>query len=166
MEEFKKLLSDLQINKYRNSLSIISLNQKLYNRERNNFYKMFKNIHSKKKLIDDKIYLKIKNYYKNEKFNDIYIYYKKFNIFLNLKSEYKYHKAISKKKANLKTILYLCSVVIEIDLLNIYQKLNYILKVNDYLIINFNENNIDYETKKIALTLFYKEKELIRKLEN
>ena len=60
MEEFKKLLSDLQINKYRNSLSIISLNQKLYNRERNNFYKMFKNIHSKKKLIDDKIYLKIK----------------------------------------------------------------------------------------------------------
>ena len=56
----------------------------------------------------------------------------------------------SKKLANLKTILYLGKITKDIKSINIYQKLNFILKINDYFILNFNPQNVDKETINIA----------------
>ena len=164
MKNLKKTLFKLHNNKYRNSLSDFKNLNIRYFKERDKFYKDIKNLNFKNIVSKDKILLKLEKYVYNKQYKNIMIYYHKFNIFLNLKSNYCYHRANTNKDANMKTILYLCKFVSGSNIINIFQELNFLLKVNDLFIIKYNTETIDNEIKKVALFLYKKETAILKKL--
>ena len=166
MKELKEIIKKLQETKYQNSLIEFSQIEKKYIIQRDMFYNSIKHKKFSKVLEKDNLFFKLREYNRERKINTILKYYKKFNIFLNLRSRYKYHKPISKKSANLNTILYLCKLIIDMKKLNFYQNLNYLLKVNDYFILNFDKRHVDNETINLALSLYLREKKMISILAN
>lgn len=166
MENLKKILIKLHKNRYQNSLSDFQKLNIGYFEERVRFYEEIKNFNSRNIVRKDKILLKLENYFYNNQYKNLMIYYNKFNIFLNLKSSYRYHRSNTNKDANLKTILYLCKFITGSNLINIFQKLNFLLKVNDLFVIKYETETIDNEIKKIALFLYKKETQILKKLSN
>lgn len=164
MKKLNSIIRELQASKYKNSLEDFLINEKYYMENKSFFYNDLKLKIFDNKIISDDLYLKLKKYKKKNEEDKILIYYKKFNIFLNLKSKYANHKSVNLKNANLKTILFLCKITLQVKKLNVYQRLNYLLKVNDYFILNYKPRQIDNETKLLALFLFEKEKNYIKRI--
>lgn len=68
--------------------------------------------------------------------------YKKFSVHLSLKKNYsKNLKKTTNKKTKLNTYIYLGFIFTRINFLNKVQELNFLLKLNDLIILNYNKIN-------------------------
>jgi|MDTC01.2.fsa_nt_gb hypothetical protein len=75
----------------------------------------------------------------------IYIFYKKFSVNLKLKSKYSYRfKKINNSNTKIDSYIYLASLIIRLPNINIYQKLNTLLKLNDISLLNSSKIKKNY----------------------
>ena len=106
MKKLKEIIRHFHNNKYKNSLYDFELNKKIYNKEKDIFYEKLQRSKFDNKLTEDPIYFLLKKYFINKDLTCLFIYYKKFNIFLSLKSDYKKHRAATKKKKQILKLYY------------------------------------------------------------
>ena len=158
MKKLKLIINRLYKTKYQNSLFFFEKNKTTYFSEKETFYNELFNTHFNFYATDDDLLIQLKKYVRNNDDDNLLIFYKKFCVNLNLRKKYLNKKAITKKFANIKTVIYLAYNIIKIRSLNNILKLNFVIKVNDYFIINYNKNDIDEETRNMVLKLFKYEK--------
>jgi hypothetical protein len=154
-----KALENLIFYKYQNSFLKENTLIKIYKKKKEILLSNFKlNLpnkkYKKKNYFDTQEYLvsllKKKKLTKKEMRN-IYLFYEKFSIHLSLKKSYK--KNLTKKnnvKTNFTTYIFLAVLVLKLKKINHYQKLNFLLKVNDISLLNFKKlgNNEKYFFQK------------------
>ena len=138
-----------------------------------NYRKIFlKNILRKNnqvKTYKDSTFEKLKTLYQKDlnthDQNKILKYYRKFEVNLALKKNYddKFKKQ-SNLETNLNSYIYLGLLLTKCKILNIYHKLNCILKILDK--ISFNEKKINYIDKNSLIKLIKIENYLIKEIRN
>lgn len=169
MIEYLKLAKLNIKSKYQNSFFSSNI-LKHYYRNRNEFKKEIKNLNSKIQINkDDKTFFYLKNLYQNKQAKQnnkkIYIFYKKFETNLSLKKQYNLnYKKITNLNTSNQSYIYLGLLILKLKNLNIFQKLNSLLKINDILIINKKKiRNID---SQLMQKLINKEINLFNKINN
>ena len=167
-----KLILDLRKKKYQNSLikkndiqSLIRIKNQIIFLE----HKKSRNFKFTAKDKNDKVYSDLVRIYNKKNLSSyekkyVFALYKKYNVNLQLKK--KYNKNFI-KKTNLKTsfasYIYLSLIIRENNDVNILQLLNFILKINDHLLINYQKikkNNLFF----LYIKSLKKEKSLIDRL--
>jgi hypothetical protein len=167
MNEYKKNIKFLIKNKYREA-----------NYHNKNFLDDFKSFREyfKKEIIkkpfqlklntkEDTTLLELKNYFETKKYNQarIELYFKKFEVNFKLKSKYnKDLKLLTNKETCFQSYIYLGHLIVELKRIDIFQKLNIILKILDKLSIN--KKKYKYYNIPLLLQLLKIEEKLINKI--
>lgn len=146
---FIDFLYDIRFNKYKNIL----FNQKNYI-QRVKFLRDLKEINFKTNFESNIHVCKSCNFFSKILTNkkNFFKFYKKFNTHLNLKSLYNSRfVAISNKNACLKSYLIFSKELFKYKNINLIQKLNTILKINDIIILTIFNKDYDkaYHEKKL-----------------
>ena len=140
----------------------------------NNFRKYRKSLlyNSKKKLnysncINDDTLEKLKKIYNlkssSKQQNKILIYYKKFEINLALKKKYDHqYKKLTNKETNYNSYIYLGLLVFNSKSLNLFHKLNCILKILDK--VSINESSFRILNYKLFIKLLKIENKLLKRI--
>ena len=169
MNEYKRNIKLLIKNKYREA--------KYHNINFLNDFKSFREYFKKeiiKKLFklkfnskDDATFFELKNYFETKKYNQARIesYYKKFEVNFKLKSKYdKDLKLLTNKETCFQSYVYLGHLIVKLKRIDIFQKLNIILKILDKLSVN--KKKYKYYDKSLLLKLIKIEEKLINKILN
>tara|TARA_Y100000591_G_C21544956_1_gene550780 strand:- start:49 stop:567 length:519 start_codon:yes stop_codon:yes gene_type:complete len=99
----------------------------------------FKNQNNISDKINTELFLK-KSLFKNTSKKICFKLYQKFSVHLSLKAEYsKKLIKISNKKTNFESYIYLGFLIKKFDFLNAAQELNFLLKINDICLLNYNK---------------------------
>lgn len=165
---YKIFIKNCIKNNYKNKTSFDKSLIKKFKKYRNNFFqnsikaKFEKNIYK-----HDDTYKKLKKIYnfKSQKKQSMRIlnYYKKFEINLVLKSKYDYkYKKLTNRETNYNSYIYLGLMVYSCKSLNIYHKLNCILKILDK--ISVEEVNFKILNYKLFVKLLELENKLLKKI--
>ena len=165
-------------NLYKENINILIKNKyREANYHDRNFYKDFYNFRNyfKKKIkkqlfnknIDQKdtTYKELKIFFEKKKFNEkkIESYYKKFEVNFKLKKRYnKDLKVLTKKETSFQSYIYLGLLIIRLKRIDIYQKLNIILKILDKLTVS--KKQYRYLNYSLLLELLLIEEKLIKKI--
>jgi len=167
MNEYKRNINSLIKNQYREA----KYHDKKILNDFINFREYFKKkinkkpsqlIISKKK---DATLFELKKYFETKKYNQnrIESFYKKFEVNLRLKSKYnKKLKLLTNKETSFQSYIYLGHLVVKLKRIDIFQKLNIILKILDKLSVN--EKKYKYYDFFLLLKLLKIEEKLINKI--
>ena len=162
------ILKKLYKQRYQNIYLNLPNTKKLFNKRKKLYNKIYKiktqhQIKTKEKLdwTSKYFFFLLTKKIKKKDRDKIFLYYKKYSVFLNLKKKYD-KKLIKKtnKEMNLQGYIYFANLINKINRIDKIQKLNCILKINDYILINYNKikSNLD---KKLYLKSLQNEKKLI-----
>ena len=167
MNQYKKNIKSLIINKYREAdyhdrkfLSDFKKFREYFKKEIINQIP-FTHIQEKK----DKTFLELKKYFESKKYNikRIEAFYKKFEVNLMLKQNYNKKLILLTKKETLpQSYIYLGHLVVKLKRIDIFQKLNIILKILDKL--SLNKNYYKYYNGPLLIKLIQIEQKLIKKI--
>ena len=169
MNDYKKNLKFFIKNKYREAV----YHNKNFLNEFFNYRSQFEK-KIKKQSFDlnestkkDLTYFNLKNCFEKKTINqnEIEIFYKKFEFNFQLKEKYdKRYFSLSKNETSLKTYIYLGHLILKLKRIDIFQKLNIILKILDKLSIN--EEKYKYYNYLLTKNLIKKERDIIKKILN
>lgn len=167
MNQYKKNIKLFIKNKYREA--------KYHDQ---NFLKDFKNFREyfkreiKKKAIQcknnkqkDTTLFELKNYFEKKKYSQSRIesFYKKFEVNFQLKERYsKNLKLLTKKETSFQSYIYLGHLILKLKRIDIFQKLNIILKILDKLSVG--KKKYKYYDSSLVLKLLRIEEKLIKKI--
>ena len=105
------------------------------------------------------------NYFKKKFIKKIKIYYKKFEVNLSLRKKYNQKNLkLSNEETFIETYVLLGLLIIDLKSINLYQKINCILKICDKVLLK--KKNQSYLNKKEILKLLNWEIKVIRKIAN
>jgi len=167
MNQYKKNIKSLIKNKYKEA----DYHNKKFLSDFRNFREFFrKKITRKSTSIQinekmDKTLIELKKYYQNKEFNNkrIESFYKKFEVNLKLKQIYdKKFFLLTKKETSYQSYIYLGHLVIRLKTIDIFQKLNIILKILDKLCLS--NNKYEYYDSSLLIKLIQIEQNLILKI--
>ena len=167
MNKYKKNIKLLIKNKYREAnyhdkkflTDFISYREHFKKRIDENF--TFLQIKKEK----DKTFLELKKYFENKIFNRkrIEAFYKKFEVNLMLRQNYdKKLILVTKKETSPQSYIYLGHLIIKLKKIDIFQKLNVILKILDKLSVN--KKDYKHYNKHLLIDLIQIEEKLIKKV--
>lgn len=167
MNKYKKNIKLLIKNKYRESdyhdkkflSDFISYRNHFKKRIDKNF--TISQIKEKK----DKTFLELKKYFENKIYNNkrIEAFYKKFEVNLMLKQNYnKKLILLTKKETSPQSYIYLGHLIIKLKKIDIFQKLNVILKIIDKLSVS--QKYFKQYNKHLLIDLIQIEQRLIKKV--
>ena len=169
MNEYKKNIKLLIKNKYREA----KYHDKNFLNDFKNFREYFKKeiirkpFQSKLNTKEDTTFLELKNYFEKKKYNQTRIesFYKKFEVNFKLKSKYNKHlKLLTNKETCFQSYIYLGHLIVKLKRIDIFQKLNIILKILDKLSVN--KKKYKYYDISLLLKLISVEEKLINKILN
>ena len=153
-------------NKYREA----DYHDRYFLRDFNNYRDSFKK-EIKKKLYNESLdnkdttFLELKNSFEKKNYNQkrIEIFYKKFEVNLRLRKRYnKNLRFLTKEETSFQSYIYLGLLIIKLKRIDIFQKLNIILKLLDKLAVN--KRKYKYYNYLLLSKLILIEEKLIKKI--
>ena len=164
---YKKNINFLIKNKYREA----NYHYKNFLKDFYSFRNYFKKKIKKKEMLDkdidqkDTTYIELKNSFEKRSYNDkkIESYYKKFEANFRLKKRYnKNFKVLTNRETSFQSYIYLGLLIIRLKRIDIFQKLNIILKILDKLSVS--KKQYRYLNHSLLLKLLLTEEKLIKKI--
>ena len=166
------------INKYRKNINLLIKNKyreanyhdRYFLRDFTDYRNSFKEQIKKKlynKYLDEKdtTYLELKNSFEKKNYNQRRIekFYKKFEVNLKLRKKYnKNLKILTKEETSFQSYIYLGLLIIKLKRIDIFQKLNIILKLLDKLAVS--RKKYKYYNYSLLSKLLLIEERLIKKI--
>ena len=166
INKYKKNINLLIKNKYREA----DYHDRYFLRDFNNYRDSFKK-EIKKKLYNESLdnkdttFLELKNSFEKKNYNQkrIEIFYKKFEVNLRLRKRYnKNLRFLTKEETSFQSYIYLGLLIIKLKRIDIFQKLNIILKLLDQLAVN--KRKYKYYNYLLLSKLILIEEKLIKKI--
>jgi|TARA_B110000971_G_C19706624_1_gene362308 hypothetical protein len=166
MNQYKNKIKSFIKNRYSHANYHDSKFFKDFKNFRNDFKKELetkptKNVHNKK----DVTYFELREFFETKKYNQERIeqFYKKFEVNFRLKEKYnKNNKLLSKKETSYQSYIYLGHLILKLKKIDVFQKLNIILKILDKLSVD-TKKYIFYD-KFLLLKLLEIEEKLIKQI--